>query len=123
MYLIQFRLQFFLLIFTFIHEIVIIKATRLLGGFASMLHGNFFSLKMTKIMINCSHVQWCSGGGATGAIAPVHLFQGGAPLQFLFHLFLVNFAYIVQKLIFDLNYYWQTIPNHMQYTFKYFLGL
>ena len=68
-------------------------------------------------------MQWCSGGGATGAIAPVPLFQGGAPLQFLFHLFLVNFAYIVHKLIFDLNYYWQAIPSHMQYTFKYFLGL
>ena len=48
--------------------------------------------------------QWCSGGGATGAIAPVPIFQGGAPLQFLFHLFLVNFAYIFQKLSFDLDY-------------------
>ena len=36
--------------------------------------------------------QWCSGGGATGTIAPVPIFPGGAPLQFLFHLFLVNFA-------------------------------
>ena len=27
-------------------------------------------------------------------------------LQFLFHLFLVNFAYILQKLSFDLDYYW-----------------
>ena len=52
--------------------------------------------------------QWCSGGGATGAIAPVPIFQDGAPLQFLFHLFLVNFAYILQKLAFDLNYYWPT---------------
>ena len=42
--------------------------------------------------------QWCSGSGATGAIAPVPIFQGGAPLQFLVHLFLVNFAYILQKL-------------------------
>ena len=53
MCLIQFRLQFFLLIFTFIHEIVIIKATRSLGGFESMLSGKFLALKMTKIMINC----------------------------------------------------------------------
>ena len=51
-------------------------------------------------------MQWCSGGGATGAIAPVPVFQGGAPLQFLFHSFLVNFAYNLQKLSFDLNYYW-----------------
>ena len=50
--------------------------------------------------------QWCSGGGATGAIAPVPIFQGGAPLQFLFHLFLVNFDYILQKLAYYLNYYW-----------------
>ena len=50
----------FLLIFTFIHEIVIIKATRLLGGFESMLPGNFLASKMTKIMINCSNlpVRW-----------------------------------------------------------------
>ena len=47
-----------------------------------------------------------SGVGATGAIAPVPVFQGGAPLQFLVHLFLVNFAYILQKLSFDLGYYW-----------------
>ena len=50
--------------------------------------------------------EWCSGGGATGAIAPVPIFQGGASLQFLFHLFLVNFAYILQKLSFDSDYYW-----------------
>ena len=49
------------------------------------------------------YIQWCSGGGATGAIAPVPIFQGGAPLQFLVHLFLVNFAYILQKLAFDLD--------------------
>ena len=49
--------------------------------------------------------QWCSGGGATGAIAPVPTFQGGAPLQFLFHLLLVNFDYFLQKLAFDLDYY------------------
>ena len=48
--------------------------------------------------------QWCSGGGATGAIAPVPIFQGGAPLQFLFHLFLVNFDCILQKLAYYLNY-------------------
>ena len=42
--------------------------------------------------------QWCSGSGATGAIAPVPIFQVGAPPQFLFHLFLVNFDYILQKL-------------------------
>ena len=58
--------------------------------------------------------QWCSGSGATGAIAPVPIFQGGAPLQFLFHLFLVNFDYILQKLAYYLNYYWQTVPSHMQ---------
>ena len=52
------------------------------------------------------HIQWCSGGGATGAIAPVPVFQGGASLQFLVHLFLVNFAYILKKLSFDLDYYW-----------------
>ena len=50
--------------------------------------------------------QWCSGGGATGAIAPVPIFQGGALLQFLYHSFLVNFAYILQKLSFYLDYYW-----------------
>ena len=53
-----------------------------------------------------SYSQWCSGSGATGAIAPVPIFQGGAPLQFLFHLFLVNFDYILQKLAYYLNYYW-----------------
>ena len=46
--------------------------------------------------------QWCGGGGA---IAPVSIFQGGAPLQFLIHVFLGKFAYIRQKLAFDLNYY------------------
>ena len=39
--------------------------------------------------------QWCSGSGATGAIAPVPIFHGEAPLQFLVHLFLDNFAYIL----------------------------
>ena len=54
-------------------------------------------------------IQWCSGSGATGAIAPVPIFQGGAPLQFLFLLFPVNFAFILQKLSFnDFNYFWQT---------------
>ena len=46
--------------------------------------------------------QWCSG---SGAIAPVPIFQGGAPLQFLFHLYIVNFAYVLQKLAFDYDYY------------------
>ena len=46
------------------------------------------------------------GNGGTGAIAPVPLFQGGAPLQSLFHLFLVNFAYILHEVAFDLNYSW-----------------
>ena len=41
-----------------------------------------------------------------GAIAPVPIFKGGAPLQFLSHLFLINFAYILQKFAFDLNYFW-----------------
>ena len=50
------------------------------------------------IIQNLTYNQWCSGSGATGAIAPVPIFQGGAPLQFLFHLFLVNFDYILQKL-------------------------
>ena len=36
-----------------------------------------------------------SGGGACGAIAPVPIFKGGAPLQFLSHLFFVNFVYIL----------------------------
>ena len=44
--------------------------------------------------MSCS--QWCSGSAAPGAIAPVPILQGGAPLQFLVHLFLVNFAYILQ---------------------------
>ena len=43
--------------------------------------------------------------GATGAIAPVPIFQGGAPLQFLFLLFLVIFALILQKLKLDLVNY------------------
>ena len=43
--------------------------------------------------------------GATGAIAPVPIFQGGAPLQFLFLLFLVIFALILQKLELDLVNY------------------
>ena len=51
-------------------------------------------------MASGGYKQWCSGGGATGAIAPVPIFQGGAPLQFLVHFFLVNFAYILQKLAF-----------------------
>ena len=53
--------------------------------------------KELSVLLKCitcpsspSDIQWCSGGGATGAIAPVPIFQGGAPLQFLFHLFLVN---------------------------------
>ena len=49
--------------------------------------------------------QWCSGSGATGAIAPVPIFQGGATLQFLFLLFLVIFALILQKLKLDLVNY------------------
>ena len=53
-----------------------------------------------------ANYQWYSGSGATGAIAPVPIFQGGAPLQFLLHLFLVNFDYILQKLAYCLNYYW-----------------
>ena len=53
-----------------------------------------------------THSQWCSGGGATGAITPVPIFQGRAPLQFRFHLFLVSFAYILQKLSFDLDSDW-----------------
>ena len=52
---------------------------------------------LKKIASKLSFKQWCSGGGATGAIAPVPIFQGGAPLQFLIHFFLVNFAYILQK--------------------------
>ena len=62
-------------------------------------YGSFDRLAIT------GYRQWCSGGGATGAIAPFPIFQGGAPLQFLFHLFLVNSAYILQKLAFDLEYY------------------
>ena len=63
---------------------------------------NYFDVLSSIATSSCK--QWCSGGGATGAIVPVPLFQGGATLQFLFYLFLVNFAYIVQKLIFDLIY-------------------
>ena len=58
-----------------------------------------------------SSTQWCSGGGATGAIAPVPISQGGAPLQFLVHLFLVNFAYILKKLALQLNYYWNQMSQ------------
>ena len=50
-------------------------------------------------------MQWCSASGATGAIAPVPIFQGGALFQFLFLLFLVIFALILQKLKFDLVNY------------------
>ena len=60
----------------------------------------------TEPNVRTVRTQWCSGGGATGAIAPVPIFQGGAPLQFLVLLFLVNVAYIYQKLAFDFNYYW-----------------
>ena len=56
-------------------------------------------------MITCPQNQWCSGSGATGAIAPVPIFQGGAPLQFLFLMFLVIFALILQKLKLDLVNY------------------
>ena len=63
-------------------------------------------LKITKGKTLTNYNQWCSGSGATGAIAPVPFFQGGAPLQFLFLLFHVNFAYILQKLSFDFNYFW-----------------
>ena len=64
--------------------------------------------------------QWCSGSGATGAIAPVPLIQGRAPLQFLFHLFIVNLAYILQNWLNLLltNYTY----SHMQYSLKKFLG-
>ena len=48
------------------------------------------------------HLQWCS---SSGAIAPVPIFLGGAPLQFLFLLFLVIFALILQKLKIDLLNY------------------
>ena len=54
--------------------------------------------------MNISLWQWCSGSGASGTIAPVPIFQGGALLQFLFHLCLVNFDYILQKLTYYLNY-------------------
>ena len=67
--------------------------------------------------------QWCSGSGATGAIALVPLFRGGAPLQFLFDLFLVNVACILKKLTFYLNYYWQTtIIVLCSIHFKIFFG-
>ena len=55
-------------------------------------------------------MQWCSG---SGAIAPVPMFQGGAPLQFLFHLFLVKFAYILQNLAFNLIITGK-LPSHMK---------
>ena len=51
-----------------------------------------------NVLLMNTPIQWCSGSGATGAIAPVPIFQGGAPLQFLIHLFLVNFDDILQKL-------------------------
>ena len=60
-------------------------------------------MKVYSTYIGCR--QWCSGGGATGAIAPVPILQGGAPLQFLFDLFLVNFANILQKIALDYDYY------------------
>ena len=62
------------------------------------------SQRLCAIKINVDG-QWCSGGVATGSIAPVSIFQGEAPLQFLIHVFLGKFAYILQKLAFDLNYY------------------
>ena len=93
----------------------------------------YFVNKPTRVLVtlktrtNNYAVSYCvtnlSDSGSTGTIAPVPLFQCGAPLQFQFHLFLVHLAYILQKLIFFLNYCWQTTPSHMQYTFKYFLGL
>ena len=58
------------------------------------------------VLVLPDNIQWCSGSGATGAIAPVPIFQGRAPLQFLFLLLLVHFAYILKKLAFDFNYYW-----------------
>ena len=66
----------------------------------------YCSLIDPRSLRHMGNIQWCSGGGATGAIAPVPIFQGGAPLQFLFHLFLANFADILQRLSFDLDYYW-----------------
>ena len=48
-----------------------------------------------------THAQWCSGSGATGAIVPVPLFQGGVAFQFLFHLIFFNFAYIWKKLTYS----------------------
>ena len=59
-------------------------------------------------------IQWCSGSGATEAIASVPILQGRAPLQFLAQLLLVNFAYILQKLTLQLllvNY--QVICSYM----------
>ena len=80
-----------------------------------------YSLSLSLIILNCTifqnildghgrpqgggQEQWCSGGGATGAIAPVPIFQGGAPLQFLNHLFPANFDYILEKLAYYSNYY------------------
>ena len=49
-------------------------------------------------MSNC--IQWCRDSRTTGAIAPVPilLVHGGAPLQFLFHLFLVNFVFYLAEI-------------------------
>ena len=77
------------------------------------LNLGLFSLGFANYPV--AYGQWCDSG-ATGAIAPVPHFKGGAPLQFLFHLFIVHLAYILQKLTFDLNYYSQTILSHMQYS-------
>ena len=78
------------------------------------------NLRPKKVFVPHTPHHWHSGSGATEAIAPVPLFQGGAPLQFLFHLFLVTFAYILQKLTLDLNYYWQ---NRMLYSLNKLLWL
>ena len=59
--------------------------------------GQLFSIPSISGILR-HFTQWCSDSGATGAIAPVPIFQGGAPLQFLFYLFLVNIDYILQKL-------------------------
>ena len=67
-------------------NIHIILEKRFIKCISSALNGN--------IICQQFYEQWCSG---SGAIPPVPIFQGGAPLQFLF---LVNFAYILQKLTF-----------------------
>ena len=72
-----------------------------------------YSLRFSliKILPEPEFEFWSTAGESSVLTARLHM------LQFLFHLFLVNFAFILQKLTFVLSSYWQTIHSHMQYSF------